>query len=269
MPSLGRVGDLSQCPADSHACPKCPHPEVIGPAVHGSSDVLADSLPALRLDDDGVHLACCGPNTWKAATGAAMVYINGKPAFRIGDFSRHCGGLGQLLTGSPDILVGGPATKLISAADVAAIQALIDAGKKQEALDKTAQVLEDAGFNMSVVGDLKYDPSDKNYGSTPRKKNPTITVGESAFKDASTLVTTVAHERKHAEQWSDPAAAEAKGRDARELEAYHEEIRHENDFGTGTDMQHNNRDYAKTHFGNLSPGEQAKYQAEQDRLVGP
>jgi hypothetical protein len=34
------------------------------------------------------------------------VFINGKGAHRIGDQNRHCGGLGQLVEGSPNVIVG-------------------------------------------------------------------------------------------------------------------------------------------------------------------
>jgi hypothetical protein len=34
------------------------------------------------------------------------VFINGKGAHRMGDQNRHCGGLGQLVEGSPNVIVG-------------------------------------------------------------------------------------------------------------------------------------------------------------------
>jgi uncharacterized Zn-binding protein involved in type VI secretion len=33
--------------------------------------------------------------------------INGKPAHRMGDMDQHCGGVGQLIEGSGDVIVGG------------------------------------------------------------------------------------------------------------------------------------------------------------------
>lgn len=106
MPGLGRVGDVSQCPADAHGCPLCPHPAA-GPAAAGSPDVTVNGLPALRVGDKGAHIACCGPNTWEAVVGSATVTINGKPAHRMGDLDRHCGGVGTLQVGSPNVNVGG------------------------------------------------------------------------------------------------------------------------------------------------------------------
>jgi uncharacterized Zn-binding protein involved in type VI secretion len=92
-------------PLDSHGCPACPHP-VAGPAIQGSPDVNVNRRPALRVDDPGIHAACCGANTWTAAKGSATVFINGKSAHRIGDQTRHCGGMGQLVEGSPNVIVG-------------------------------------------------------------------------------------------------------------------------------------------------------------------
>ncbi len=106
MPPMGRLGDMSQAPIDIHGCPACPHP-VVGPAVTGSPDVLVNGRPALRVGDQGVHMVCCGPNMWEAKMGSATVLINNKAAHRLGDMDKHCGGVGQLIEGSPDVLVGG------------------------------------------------------------------------------------------------------------------------------------------------------------------
>ncbi|MBC2695183.1 MAG: hypothetical protein HF982_07905 [Desulfobacteraceae bacterium] len=107
MPQQGRLGDKSQAPVDAHGCVACPHPSVTGPAIQGSPDVLVNYLPALRVGDMGIHAACCGPNTWTAVMGSATVLINNSPAHRMGDMDQHCGGVGQLIEGSPDVNVGG------------------------------------------------------------------------------------------------------------------------------------------------------------------
>ena len=106
MPGQGRLGDKSSVPADSHGCPACPHP-AIGPAIAGSSDVMVNGLPALRQGDNGIHAACCGPNTWSAQGGSGTVKINGKGAHRLGDADQHCGGMGKLIEGSANVIVGG------------------------------------------------------------------------------------------------------------------------------------------------------------------
>lgn len=105
MPPQGRLGDKSQAPVDAHGCPACPHP-CVGPAIIGSPDVMVNHRPALRVGDQGIHAACCGPNMWTATTGSATVLINHKPAHRLGDTDTHCGGVGTLIEGSADVLVG-------------------------------------------------------------------------------------------------------------------------------------------------------------------
>ena len=105
MPEQGRVGDNAQCTCDAHGCPGCPH-VVIGPGIQGSPDVLVNDKPALRVGDAGMHAACCGPNMWHATMGSSTVFINNKPAHRKDDMTTHCGGTGQLIIGSPDVIVG-------------------------------------------------------------------------------------------------------------------------------------------------------------------
>jgi len=108
MPALGRLGDNSQTAMDTHGCRSCPHPAT-GPAIGGSPNVNVNGKAALRVGDPGVHLAvrCCGPNQWNALVGSSSVFINGKPAHRLGDSVKHCGGLGRLVTASPDVTAGG------------------------------------------------------------------------------------------------------------------------------------------------------------------
>ncbi len=106
MPPQCRLGDKSMVPADAHGCPACPHP-CVGPAIIGSPDVMVNNRPALRVDDTGMHAACCGPNTWTATKGSGTVFINNKAAHRVGDTDRHCGGVGQMIEGSPNVISGG------------------------------------------------------------------------------------------------------------------------------------------------------------------
>jgi len=105
MPGQGRLGDKAHVSVDAHGCPGCPHPGT-GPGISGSTNVLINGRPALRVGDAGIHAACCGPNTWTAQSGAPSVFINGKAAFRMNDVARHCGGVGKLIEGSPDVIVG-------------------------------------------------------------------------------------------------------------------------------------------------------------------
>jgi uncharacterized Zn-binding protein involved in type VI secretion len=106
MPYQSRLGDKSNVFVDAHGCPACPHPGV-GPAIVGSPDVFVNGRPALRVGDKGIHAACCGPNTWTAISGSFTVLINHKPAHRMGDQDQHCGGLGQMIEGSNDVITGG------------------------------------------------------------------------------------------------------------------------------------------------------------------
>jgi len=106
MPPQARLGDKSSVPADAHGCPACPHP-CIGPAVGGSPNVLVNGKPALRVGDPGIHAACCDGNTWTAKTGSGTVKINDKKAHRQGDQDKHCGGMGQMIEGSPNVITGG------------------------------------------------------------------------------------------------------------------------------------------------------------------
>lgn len=99
-----RVGDKANCPADAHGKLCCPH-NVTGPAVEGSPNVFIDGKPALRVGDKGVHSACCGPNTWVAAEGSPKVLINNLPAVRLNDATSHCGGMGKMIEGSPTVFI--------------------------------------------------------------------------------------------------------------------------------------------------------------------
>jgi len=101
----GRLGDRSHVPRDSHGCSGCAH-SAIGPAVTGSANVLINHRRALRTEDRGVHSTCCGSNKWKAVQGAPRVLINERRAHRFGDVDEHCGGLGEMVEGSPDVLIG-------------------------------------------------------------------------------------------------------------------------------------------------------------------
>ncbi len=106
LPPQARVGDIANCPADGHGCPGCTH-GVSGPCVAGSPDVIVNGKPAARVTDPGVHAACCGPNTWNAKAGSGTVIINGLKAHRKGDATKHCGGMGSMKQGSPNVITGG------------------------------------------------------------------------------------------------------------------------------------------------------------------
>lgn len=76
----------------------CAHPTV-GPITTGSPNVFVNGRPAARVGDIGVHAACCGPNTFKIISGDSQVLINGRPAAKIGSQTNHCGGVGSIVGG--------------------------------------------------------------------------------------------------------------------------------------------------------------------------
>jgi N-acetyl-anhydromuramyl-L-alanine amidase AmpD/outer membrane protein OmpA-like peptidoglycan-associated protein len=106
MPAAARLSDKAQVDSDAHGCPACPHPGV-GPIVTGSGDVFINGLPAARAQntDLGVHAICCGPNIFTCKDGSATVYVNNKPLARMNDATKHCGGEGKIIEGSPDVMI--------------------------------------------------------------------------------------------------------------------------------------------------------------------
>ncbi len=106
MPEQCRLGDKSKVPSDGHGCICCNH-TCVGPAIKGSPDVKVNGMPAVRVTDNGQHSSCCGANTWIAQMGSATVYINNLAAHRKGDQDTHCGGVGNMIEGSPNVITGG------------------------------------------------------------------------------------------------------------------------------------------------------------------
>jgi uncharacterized Zn-binding protein involved in type VI secretion len=104
MPGSARIGDLAKG-TDAHGCKVCTH-TVIGPSVQASSNVTTNGKPAVRKGDGGIHMLCCGSNTWKAAGGSGTVFINCQPAFRLDDKTSHCGGSGKAIQASKDVIIG-------------------------------------------------------------------------------------------------------------------------------------------------------------------
>ncbi len=102
--NAGRVGDRAAgiC---AHGCPGCPHP-ALGPAKEGSPDVFINKQWAVRVGDKGTETVCCNKSEWEAKTGSGTVFINNKKAHRILDITTHCGGVGILIEGSPNVFIG-------------------------------------------------------------------------------------------------------------------------------------------------------------------
>ena len=137
MPAAARLGDKAQVDADAHGCPACPHPG-IGPIVTASTDVFINGRGAARQDDLGIHAVCCGPNNFTIKKGSATVYVNSKPLARMNDTTKHCGGSGPIVDGSPDVMIddGASVAGTLAALAIEAIKIALekaDASKKPQA----------------------------------------------------------------------------------------------------------------------------------------
>ena len=64
-------------------------------------------MPALRKDDLGIHAVCCGPNMWQANAGSGDRLHQRQGRHRNSDVTKHCGGVGKMIQGSDDVIVGG------------------------------------------------------------------------------------------------------------------------------------------------------------------
>jgi hypothetical protein len=43
---------------------------------------------------------------WTATGGSKTVFINGQAAHRVDDLDQHCGGVGKMVEGSPNVFTG-------------------------------------------------------------------------------------------------------------------------------------------------------------------
>jgi uncharacterized Zn-binding protein involved in type VI secretion len=75
-------------------------------SLTGSANVLINNRSALRIGDRGRPMDCGNTSHWRASEGANRVLINGRAAHRSGDETRHCCGLGYLIDGSLNVLIG-------------------------------------------------------------------------------------------------------------------------------------------------------------------
>jgi uncharacterized Zn-binding protein involved in type VI secretion len=152
MPGAARLGDIANCPLDSHGCVACAH-NATGPIVQGSKDVDINGKPAAFVGCRGIHGVCCGPNTFEIAVGAPSVFINGYPAARIGDRTAHCGGSGEIKTGSGNVIIGNGQGRLFKEAaqthapfvqNIAA-----DRQREHEIWQQNMQYLEEKGISWA------------------------------------------------------------------------------------------------------------------------
>jgi uncharacterized Zn-binding protein involved in type VI secretion len=108
VPGVCRLGDKSKADVDVHGCPACPHPSVQGPSIVASANVFINGAAGLRINDMGIHTACCGPNMWKITGASGQVFLNGAQLVRQGDPTLHCGGPGQMIEASGNVHDGSP-----------------------------------------------------------------------------------------------------------------------------------------------------------------
>src|SRR6267143_2610738 len=160
MPAAARLGDKAQVDADAHGCPACPHPG-IGPIVTASTDVFVNRKGAARQDDLGIHAVCCGPNNFTVVKGSPTVYVNGKPFARMNDKTKHCGGSGPIIEGSPNVYIddgadaAGLGQYLINALKILLEQAPESKKKQPKKASDTHQGGEDAQAKKDVSKDAK------------------------------------------------------------------------------------------------------------------
>lgn len=77
-----------------------------GRAFAGSSDVLVNDQPALRVGDPGSCEPDCTADRWIADDGAPFVLVNHRRFHRLGDPVEHGSAGGKLVTGSANVLIG-------------------------------------------------------------------------------------------------------------------------------------------------------------------
>lgn len=152
MPGAARLGDIANCPLDSHGCIACSH-STIGPIVQASDNVFINGKPAAYLGCRGIHGICCGPNTFEIAEGAPSVFINGYPAARIGDRTSHCGGSGEIKTGSSNVIIGNGQERLFKEAqksNAPFVQNIAaDRQREHEIWQQNMQYLEEKGCSSA------------------------------------------------------------------------------------------------------------------------
>lgn len=92
-----RVGDNHICPMVTGVVPHVGGPILPLPIV---SKVLIAGMPAATV---GTMCTCAGPPD-SILKGSATVFIEGKPAARMGDLTAHGG---TIAMGAPTVLIGG------------------------------------------------------------------------------------------------------------------------------------------------------------------
>ncbi|MCX9004612.1 PAAR domain-containing protein [Citrobacter portucalensis] len=98
MLPAARATDMHICPMQMPAIVPIPH--VGGPLLPFPTTVLIGNLPAATV---GQICVCVGPPD-SVVNGSKTVFINNKPAARMGDPTTHGG---AIVIGMPTVLIGG------------------------------------------------------------------------------------------------------------------------------------------------------------------
>lgn len=106
MKPVARIGDQITG-IDAHGCLICPHTVVGTITSVGSPNVKINNIPVAIVGDKGSHTVCCGVNQFLCTKGSSTVFINNMPVVRTGDSVTLCGGVGTVISGSQNVLIGG------------------------------------------------------------------------------------------------------------------------------------------------------------------
>ena len=108
MAAAARVTDTIQggvwCPCGLSTC----WYDVTGNEAQGSPNVFINGNAVIRVGDGGNDSAPCGRTWFTNIQGSHTVFANGQPVVRQGDpVNIHVDNDGQVVSGSPNVFVGG------------------------------------------------------------------------------------------------------------------------------------------------------------------
>ena len=149
-----------------------------------------------------------------------------------------------------------------------------DTAQRSAALAAVVQKMRQEGRDFSVVrgGAPVFDPAHAGEGATSRENPARIVIGPPAMNaDWQFLQLVVEHELVHAQQWQDPAAATAMGREEREFLATMREFELVDSLG----LRDRRRAYNLTHaqakltgwYNRMTADKQSRHRADYDRAM--
>jgi RHS repeat-associated protein len=146
-----------------------PLPGIGPPQLVGALQVLLGGLPALRLGDVGFAPTCLGSPTFQILTGSSNVFIGGKRAARIGDFTKHCPPPGipevaSVVGEAFDAAMHGLSVAAIATGAVAHGAALASAIEDDSAGSEEVHELAVAGAALALAGTLAQGAADLALG---------------------------------------------------------------------------------------------------------